>query len=154
CTSTNGTATAQDSYNVAAVNQGDYAANQSPDIVGNLRVDQAWGSAQVGGALHQIRGANYGSQTTFVGVSTGTPPSDEWGFAANAGIILNVPWNAGDKFWVEGTYTEGAIGYLSFSATNGASFNTLTRFNGANVAVAWALDGVFANNAVLGATGI
>ena len=25
-----------------------------PDVVGNLRVDQAWGSAQIGGAVHQV----------------------------------------------------------------------------------------------------
>ena len=32
-----------------------------PDIVGNLRVDQAWGSAQVMGALHQVNAAYYGN---------------------------------------------------------------------------------------------
>ena len=40
---------------------GDYAAAQVPDIVGSLRVDQAWGSAQVAGALHQVRGGFYGA---------------------------------------------------------------------------------------------
>ena len=39
---------------------GDYAQQQVPDIVGNLRVDQAWGSAQVSGALHQVRANFYG----------------------------------------------------------------------------------------------
>src|SRR5205807_788525 len=34
---------------------GDYAGTQSPDIVASLRVDQAWGSAQVAGAVHQLR---------------------------------------------------------------------------------------------------
>ncbi len=33
---------------------------QSPDIVGNLRVDQAWGSAQVMAAAHQDNAAYYG----------------------------------------------------------------------------------------------
>ena len=27
--------------------------NGIPDIIGNLRIDQAWGSAQVMGALHR-----------------------------------------------------------------------------------------------------
>ena len=31
-----------------------YGGWQAPDIVGNLRVDQAWGSAQIGGAAHQV----------------------------------------------------------------------------------------------------
>ncbi len=32
-----------------------YGGQQVPDIVGNLRVDQAWGSAQISGVLHQFR---------------------------------------------------------------------------------------------------
>ncbi len=32
-----------------------------PDIVGNLRVDQAWGSAQIMGSLHQVGGRYYSS---------------------------------------------------------------------------------------------
>ena len=38
---------------------GDYAAHQIPDIVGSLRVDQAWGSAQISAAAHQIRGGQF-----------------------------------------------------------------------------------------------
>ena len=41
---------------------GDYGAVQVPDIVGSLRVDQAWGSAQIAGALHQVRGGFYGNR--------------------------------------------------------------------------------------------
>jgi hypothetical protein len=33
--------------------QAGYGGFQAPDIVANLRVDQAWGSAQLSGALHQ-----------------------------------------------------------------------------------------------------
>ena len=39
---------------------GCYGGWQVPDIVGNLRVDQAWGSAQVGGALHEVNATYYG----------------------------------------------------------------------------------------------
>ena len=39
---------------VAATRRG----QRIPDLVGNLRVDQAWGSAQIMGALHQV-GARY-----------------------------------------------------------------------------------------------
>src|SRR5262249_8321590 len=42
---------------------GDYAAESVPDIVGQLRVDQAWGVAQVSGAVHQVRGNFYGNDT-------------------------------------------------------------------------------------------
>ena len=48
---------------------GDYAAHQVPDIVGSLRVDQAWGSAQISAAAHQIRGGYYGNNTTGAGAT-------------------------------------------------------------------------------------
>ncbi len=34
---------------------GQYGNQEVPDIVGNLRIDQTWGSAQVMGAYHQLR---------------------------------------------------------------------------------------------------
>ena len=36
-----------------------YGGFQAPDIVANLRVDQAWGSAQIMGALHQVNATYY-----------------------------------------------------------------------------------------------
>ncbi len=39
---------------------GHMAASRHPDIVANLRVDQAWGSAQIMGALHQVNSSYYG----------------------------------------------------------------------------------------------
>src|SRR5438105_2981324 len=47
-----------------STNVGDYGAVQVPDIVGSLRVDQAWGSAQIAGALHQVRAGFYGNNIT------------------------------------------------------------------------------------------
>ena len=71
----------------AALNHG----NETPDIVGNLRVDQAWGSAQVSGALHL-------NQATYYGAPAGRPvtahPDDKWGWAVGAGILLKMPWDA------------------------------------------------------------
>ena len=51
---------------------GDYAAHSVPDIVGSLRVDQAWGSAQISAAAHQLRGGWYGNNSTGAGAN-GTP---------------------------------------------------------------------------------
>ena len=42
-------------------NAAGYGGWQSPDVVANLRVDQAWGSAQVMGALHQDNAGYYGA---------------------------------------------------------------------------------------------
>ena len=50
---------------------GDYAGAGIPDIVGSLRVDQAWGSAQIAGALHQVRAGYYGNNTTGAGGNFG-----------------------------------------------------------------------------------
>jgi len=125
---------------------GDYAAQQIPDIVANVRVDQAWGSAQVSAALHQVRGDFYGANTGNSPLFTGVAPPNAWGWAVNGGISINLPWNPGDRFWVEGTYDVGASSYTGFGWMNG--FNgPMTLFNGSNVATGWALDGVFGTQA-------
>src|SRR6476620_9956863 len=105
-----GPGTVQDSYNPAAINMGDYGSTQIPDIVGSLRVDQAWGSAQIAGALHQNRAGYYGNNSAsiaagpaaanFLGPNgyTGLAPGDTFGWAAMGGVVINLPWNKGDKF--------------------------------------------------------
>ena len=138
----------QDSYQLTAVNMGDMAATGIPDIVGSLRVDQAWGSAQIAGALHQLRAGYYGNNTTGAGPAgpggfTGLAPSDAYGWAAMAGIVINLPWAKGDKFWIEGTFAQGAGAYAGWIGITTTQVNTLGRFNGANVAAAWAIDSMF-----------
>jgi hypothetical protein len=127
---------------------GDYAAQSIPDIVSSLRVDQAWGSAQISGAIHQVRGNFYGNDTQSTitlgpTAFTGVRPSDAWGWAVAAGIVVNLPWNPGDKFWIEGAVGEGTPCYVGIcqDGLNG----TYTRFDGHNVAAVWGMDGVFAN---------
>ena len=129
---------------------GDYAAVQVPDIVGSLRVDQAWGSAQIAGALHQVRAGFYGANTPAAapvaapGGYTGLYPSDKWGYAAMAGIVINLPWAKGDQFWIEGAYTVGVTSYTGLNVASG-QIATLGRFNGGNLAPAWAMDAIFGN---------
>jgi len=136
---------------------GDYAAQSIPDIVGSLRVEQSWGAAELNGALHQVRGNFYGNNvqsTIVVGPNqfTGVRPSDVWGWAALAGIALNLPWNQGDKLWVEAGYGQGTPCYVGFCQD--AYDGTYLRFDGRNVAAAWGLDGVFANVVGPAATGL
>jgi len=141
---------AQDSYNVTAVNLGDHAATGIPDVVGSLRVDQAWGSAQIAGALHQLRAGYYGNNTTGAGAnvlgvdSRFIAPNDAYGWAAMAGIVINLPWAKGDKFYVEGSIAEGAGAYVGMDGGISGKNNSFGRFNGANVAAAWAMDSIFA----------
>ena len=75
----------------------------------NLRVDQAWGSAQIMGALHQVNATYYDDGTTV----TNGHPADKWGFAIGAGIKLNAPMiGQGDYLQAQVNYTEGALRYI------------------------------------------
>ena len=91
-----------------------YGGFQSPDIVANLRVDQAWGSAQIMGALHQVNAGYFSPNFDADG-----HPDDKWGWAVGAGIKLNTPWlfnwlgtGVGDYFQAQVNYTEGALRYI------------------------------------------
>jgi hypothetical protein len=127
---------------------GDYAQEKMPDFVGNIRIDQAWGSAQIMGAVHQVDVGYYGNDTVTggEGTFTGKSPSDAYGFAVGGGILLNVPWNAGDKVWVEGVYSQGAVAYSGIEEqTAGNSVVVPQRFSGGNASAGWIADSVFAN---------
>jgi hypothetical protein len=89
--------------------QAGYGGFQAPDIVANLRVDQAWGSAQLSGALHQVNMSYYGNLTTD---TTTGHADDKLGWALAAGIKLNAPMiGQGDYFQAMVTYTQGALRY-------------------------------------------
>jgi hypothetical protein len=84
-----------------------YGGWQNPDYIGNLRMDQAWGSAQIMAAAHQLNPAYYGAAPI-----TGHP-ADGWGFVLGGGIRINAPFVApGDFFVTQVNYTQGATKYL------------------------------------------
>jgi hypothetical protein len=83
-----------------------YARQTWPDIVGNLRLDQAWGSAQVMGALHNVTAQD------GIGAVTGHP-DDKVGWAIGAGLKVNLPMlGKGDYVMGQFTYGEGAVDYV------------------------------------------
>ena len=87
-----------------------YGSTDIPDIVGNLRVDQAWGYASLTGVAHEVRAAYYG---TAVPSSTSQGrPGDKWGWIVTGGADINLPWAKGDHFIFQASYTQGAIGHL------------------------------------------
>jgi len=113
-------------------------ANQWPDIVANLRVDQAWGSAQIMGAIHDVAATYYGAGTNDV---VGHP-TDEIGWAVGAGIKLLTPMiGAGDYFQAQVNYTQGARKYVDFSYNNMYSL-----FNGNSYGIGLGSDGVYAGS--------
>jgi len=117
-----------------------YGGNVSPDIVGNIRVDQAAFTAQLSAAAHNVHAGYYGANET-----TGAP-QDEWGFAVSGGIQLkNLPTGPGDKLSLDATYADGAMKYL-ISGVTGNNFDHFSGGSGPfyNSFAALALaDGVF-----------
>jgi hypothetical protein len=90
-----------------------------PDVVGALRIDQAWGYAQISAALHD---ASAGYYTAAVGDACGANafcqnlghPSDAWGWAVSGGFTLNdVLGMKGDQFGMQAAYAVGAAGYVT-----------------------------------------
>ncbi|MCW5676151.1 MAG: porin [Xanthobacteraceae bacterium] len=77
---------------------------ESPAIVGNIRLDQAWGSAQVMAATYQQR---------FHGAVR-----DDWGWAVGAGIEIKLPMlGAGDTIKFVAVTAEGATEYTGLSGS-------------------------------------
>jgi hypothetical protein len=117
-------------------------AMQWPDIVANLRVDQAWGSAQLMGAIHDVAATYYTSS------DTSAHPTDTIGWAVGGGIKLLAPMiGTGDYFQAQVNYTEGARKYVDFSYNNMYSM-----FNGGSYGLGIGSDGVFCGNATGTAT--
>jgi hypothetical protein len=95
-----------------------YAGQRMPEIVGALRVDQAWGSAQLSGAVHQLQSLNFVSAAA-VPPGAARPYADtDYGFAIQGGLKLNLPMlAAGDQLWLQAAYADGAVNYLGFGSS-------------------------------------
>src|ERR1700724_2960010 len=98
---------------------GAYGGMQTPDLVANLRVDQAWGGAQVMGALHEVTGIYYSAANALQSAPSTTGaggvdyPGDKWGWAAGVGLKINTPFiTQGDYFQAQANVTQGALRYL------------------------------------------
>ena len=94
---------------------GAYGGQQVTDTVANLRVDQAWGGAQIMGALHEVNASYYSTGFGASGPNTASlgHPGDEWGWAAGVGLKINTPFiTQGDWFQTQVNVTQGALRYL------------------------------------------
>jgi hypothetical protein len=85
----------------ATLNTGNaYAGVHAPDVVGNIRIDQAWGLFQISGAAHEVN-ASYnilntaGAPAGAIGLPGAAPtalseisghPDTSWGGAAMASL--------------------------------------------------------------------
>jgi hypothetical protein len=105
-----------------------YAGTFTPDIVGNIRIDQAWGLFQVSGALHEVR-ASYNT----AGVEVSGHPETKWGGSVMAALqIKNIPTGPGDDIKIDASYAKGdtknvistsaaSPSFLIFGAAGGGS---------------------------------
>jgi hypothetical protein len=109
-----------------------YAGRQWPDIVANLRIDQAWGSAQIMGAAHQVR---------TVGLPLGGEEFDDVGYAVGAGVKLNLPWGKGDSVTAQVAWAKGALKYVG----GGLGTFDISRGGAADEGVGPAFDAVVTN---------
>src|SRR3954466_6087432 len=105
----------------AGILGGSYGSNaiggrRSPNLVGMVRVDQAWGLFQASVAAHDNHVAYYGATEP-----TGHP-DDKWGWAVQLALsIKNIPTGAGDVINIQGVYTDGATRY-NFQNLSGSSY--------------------------------
>jgi hypothetical protein len=137
----------------------DRAKERFPDIVENWRIDQAWGSAQIMGAVHDVSAGYYANTaglatgpcaTATAGILGGTAagsitgsevcghPADKLGWAAGLGSRFNL--YQGDYFQWQVTYANGATRYVNH--TQGGAISP-TQFNGDNLGYGFISDGVF-----------
>src|SRR5262249_50346045 len=142
-------------YNVslplnATLNTGNsYAGVHAPEVVGNVRVDQAWGLFQLSGAAHEVSGSYnilnaVGAPAGAVGLAGAAPtalsaisghPDSQWGGAVMASLnIKNLPTGPGDEIKVSTSFAKGATKYVISTDAASPSF---AMFGGASVAGAY-----------------
>ena len=100
-----------------------YGGTHAPDIVGRIRVDQAWGLFQISGAAHLVNA----SYNTLGASAAPTPlseisghPDDKWGGSVMAGLqIKDLPTGPGDDIKLDVSYAKGTT--RNVIATSGAS---------------------------------
>jgi hypothetical protein len=159
----------EDAYKTGRISDaGLYGGNQAPDIVGQIKLDQAWGSAQLSAVAHH----NYGGQTststtTYTTVASGntgfpffipnawtttatttttvTPIDvDKWGYAVMAGIQFNLPMlGAGDKFAIQAAYGKGALAYVNDNIAKSATGSVNDFYADGSQSKAWSVYGGF-----------
>jgi len=101
-----------------ALGGSNYAGQNAPDLVGNVRYSGTWGSAQLNGAIHQTRGLVIPGTLTPTGV--GIVPDTEYGYAIGGSVGINLPMlGAGDAAWVAAQYVDGALGYITGGQSGG-----------------------------------
>jgi hypothetical protein len=124
-----------------------YGGNHIPDVVGNLRLDQAWGTLHFGAAMHTITPTFYATAAGAAGNESLGHADDKYGFAVNGAVeFKNLPTGAGDSLKIEATYAKGAAKYAFTGGTTDTSGGgRFAAVSGNGIAFGYVLDGVYSN---------
>ncbi|WP_419830031.1 porin [Methylobacterium sp.] len=107
-----------------------------PDFVGAVRLDQAWGSAQLSAATHELNAGNLSTAANAGGGGAGPTlvpahTRNTQGWAVQGGIKVNTPFIApGDAFYLQGAYGDGAQLYTGYSSYTGSYIQSTTTIQG------------------------
>jgi len=123
-----------------------YAGVHAPDVVGNIRIDQAWGLFQISAAAHEVNGSynllnTAAAPTGGTGLAGASPiagsevsghPDTKWGGSVMAALnIKNIPTGPGDDIKIDASYAKGDT--KNVISTSGAS-PSFAMFSGSGVA--------------------
>ena len=121
----NSVATQSATTGQVSVSGNSYGGSWAPDVVANFNVTQAWGRAQIMGAIHQVK-----PNSALVNLGA----SSEYGWAVGAGVEIKTPQtgNPNNSWIIQGAYTEGAVDYIGYnsSPTAGNVAFALATFSG------------------------
>jgi Porin subfamily len=110
-----------------------YGGTHAPDVVGNIRVDQAWGLFQMSAAAHEVD-ASYndlsaGGAPNNLSEISGHPET-KWGGSVMAALqIKNLPTGPGDDFKMDASYAKGDTRNVIATAISTPNF---AMFGGSN----------------------
>jgi Porin subfamily len=111
-----------------------YGGTHAPDVVGNIRVDQAWGLWQISAEAHEVN-ASYNNLNAGTGFSNTLSeisghPETKWGGSVMTALqIKNIPLGPGDDIKMDASWSKGDTknvistsgGSPSFSMFGGSS---------------------------------
>jgi hypothetical protein len=119
------------------------AGDHVPDVVGNLRLDQAWGTLHFAAAAHEVHGTYYTAADSEFG-----HPAATYGYAVSGAFELkNLPTGAGDSLKAEASFGHGAARYVIDGGTvdnvGAGRFARTSGTTAGTMAFGYVLDGVY-----------
>jgi hypothetical protein len=144
-------------YGVGTFTGNSVAGDHVPDVVGNLRLDQAWGDLHFGAAAHEVHGTYYGAAGASQ-ISDNGKPGSTYGYAFTGAFELkNLPTGAGDTFRAEATFAHGAAKYVFGGTLDTVGAGRFARTSGTDpgtIAIGYILDGIYSGTNAANGTSI